>query len=335
MKIEEIVGIDISKQTFDAFIESKELHSTFENTPGKFEDFKKWLEKNIGKDLSGVIIVMEHTGHYSYQLEQYLHAQELVFSKVGGLEIKRSLGLARGKSDKIDAKRIAEYGADKKKKLKVTAEEDKVAFKLKNLISLRDKLVRDKAGYQARMKEQQTCLGCADDDPLLKIQASIISSLEERVKELEEMIQQLIRSNEPTSKNYDLLTSIKGVGPVLATYTIAYTGNFTRFKNPRQFACFVGIAPFPYKSGTSVKGKTKVSPLANKKIKSILYLSASSAAQYNGELKAYYKRRLAEGKTEMSTLNVIRNKIVARMFAVVRKQNKYSAEIPTTKNLTN
>lgn len=331
MEIKEIVGVDVSKGTFDGYIESKNAHSVFENNRAGFKGFKKWLKQYIGKDLGGVRIVMEHTGHYTFQLEEYLHAEGLSFSKVGGLIIRRSLGLIRGKDDKIDAKRIAEYGVEKKAKLRLFPKQDNTVLRLKNLISLRDKLVRDKAGYQARMKEQQACLDLSANDILLRVQKSVIEAIEKQLKKLEDEIQRVVHENDAIGKNYDLLVSIAGVGPVLATYTIAYTNNFTYFNDARQFACFAGVAPFPYKSGSSIKGKTKVSPFANKKIKSILYMSASSAIQYNKELKSYYERRINAGKSEMSTINIIRNKIVHRMFAVIRKQQLYSETIPCQK----
>jgi transposase len=332
MEIIEIVGVDTSKKTFDGHIESKKVHSVFENNKTGFRRFKKWLRQYLGKDLSKVRIVMEHTGQYTYQLEEYLHNEGLSFSKVSGLAIKLSLGLVRGKDDKIDAKRIAEYGVEKRAKLKPFFRPDKAVLRLKSLISLRDKLVNDKAGYMARVQEQQACMDLSDNDILLKVQRSVIDAIEKQVKKLEKEIQQVVHQDETIGKNYDLLTSISGVGPVLATYTIAYTNNFVQCTDARQFACFVGIAPFPYKSGTSIKGKTKVSPYANKKIKSILYMCASTAIQYNEELKSYYEHRLNAGKSPMSTINIIRNKIVHRMFAVIRKQQPYSATIPNQKN---
>jgi transposase len=127
-------------------------------------------------------------------------------------------------------------------------------------------------------------------------------------------------------KNYVLLTSIKGIGPVVATYMIAFTENFTAFDSWRQFACYSGIAPFPYESGKSIKGRTKVSTYAYKKIKSLFHMAALTSVRYTPEMKAYFDKRTEMGKNKMSTLNVVRNKIVARMFAVVKRQSAYELE---------
>ena len=104
---------------------------------------------------------------------------------------------------------------------------------------------------------------------------------------------------------------------------IAYTDNFSKFENWRKFASYCGIAPFPYQSGTSIKGRTKVSHLANKKLKAIINMCAIYAIQHKPEMKAYYQKRVEQGKNKMSTINIIRNKLIARVFAVVKRKTPY------------
>ncbi len=120
-----------------------------------------------------------------------------------------------------------------------------------------------------------------------------------------------------------MLQSIPSVGRQTSVVLIAYTQAFTLFSNHRKFACFAGVAPFEYTSGTSIKGRTKVSNLANKKIKSILNIAALSAKKYDPELKLYFQRKLKEGKNKMLILNAIRCKIIRRAFAVVKRNSKF------------
>jgi transposase len=120
-----------------------------------------------------------------------------------------------------------------------------------------------------------------------------------------------------------LVSSVKGVGLILGVNFLVYTGGFTLFDDWRKFACYSGIAPFEYQSGSSIKGKKKVSQIANKTIKALLSNAACSCIQFSEELKSYYKKRLAEGKSKMSTQNIIRNKIVARVFAVVKRGSPF------------
>lgn len=104
---------------------------------------------------------------------------------------------------------------------------------------------------------------------------------------------------------------------------MVYSNGFKGFEPWRKFTCYCGIAPFPNQSGTSIRGRTKVSHLANKQGKAVLSMCASSAIQHNAEMKAYCQRRVAEGKNKKSTLNIIRNKLLARAFAAVKRGTLY------------
>ena len=127
----------------------------------------------------------------------------------------------------------------------------------------------------------------------------------------------------PVKNIYNLITSISGVGFIVAAYFISTTSCFTKFKNGRKYACYCGTAPFEYSSGTSIHFKTRVNPMANKKMKSLLNMSARSAITCDPELKEYYHRKVEQGKNKMSTLNIIRNKIIHRVFAVVNRGTPY------------
>ena len=133
----------------------------------------------------------------------------------------------------------------------------------------------------------------------------------------------IINSDSTLKEQFQLLKSIKGVGNQIALFTIVYTEGFTKFKTHRQFASFCGVAPFPNKSRTSLRGRTKVSSLANKKLKSLLDLGSKVALQHNTEIKLFYQRRVEMGKNKRSTINIIRNKLIARMFAVVKRGTAY------------
>ncbi|NSW44629.1 MAG: IS110 family transposase, partial [Bacteroidales bacterium] len=91
----------------------------------------------------------------------------------------------------------------------------------------------------------------------------------------------------------------------------------------RKFNCYVGIAPFEKKSGTSINGKSKVSNLANKKLKTLLYNGAYAAARYDTEIKTYYTIKISQGKEHNSVINAIACKLVARLFAVIKRQTPY------------
>src|SRR5580692_4038540 len=222
MEVKEIVGIDFSKEKFDVCLHQHGDHTFFENGNSGFKSFKKWLQKCLGKDLSKVLIVMEHTGIYPRLFEQYLHEEGLTFTKKSGYTIRHSLGIVRGKNDKLDAKRIAEYGWEKRDKLQAVVQESQSVVRLKDLINLRDKLVADRAGYEARMNEQQRFANLCSSDVMIKAQKAMIIVFEKQIDKVEDDIQKTIANDEQIQTSYKLLTSIKGVGPVIATYTIVY-----------------------------------------------------------------------------------------------------------------
>ena len=138
---------------------------------------------------------------------------------------------------------------------------------------------------------------------------------------------ELIAADEQLKNAYQLVSSVPGVGPQITCYLLVYTRCFTSFDNARQLACYAGVAPFEYSSGSSIRGRTKVSHLANKKLKSLLTMCALNTIKKENEFKIYYDRRKAEGKSHMSTLNIIRNKIVSRIFAAVRRGTPYQPSL--------
>lgn len=95
----------------------------------------------------------------------------------------------------------------------------------------------------------------------------------------------------------------------------------------RQLACYCGCAPFEHRSGTSVRGKTRISNMANKNLKKLLTLCARSLLRTKTELADYYNRKLAEGKNKMSIINALRNKLIQRICAVIDRQTPYIPDL--------
>ena len=323
MEILDTVGIDMSKLNFDVRIHSTQSYAQFENSNKGFRQLLNWAYKNSPFSSENIFFAFEHTGLYSHKISVYLTEKKVVFALVPGLEIKRSLGLARGKNDKVDATNIAKYAyrlRDEIKPYKLPSEQVQA---LKRLLSLRDRLVKQRAGFKASSKEQKLVLVKKENRVLFTAQEKMIDYLTKQIEIIEAEMMEIIKSDERLNEQFKSIVSIKGVGKQTALFMIAYTHGFTQFKNWRKFASYCGIAPFPKLSGTSIRGKTKVSNLANKRIKSLLDLCAKSAIQCNLEMKNYYNKRVEQGKNKMSTINIIRNKLLSRIFAVVNRNSPY------------
>jgi len=321
------IGIDISKETIDVALlmsdqPNKLPHNKFDNNVKGYKSMMRWIKSLYKLPVTKMLFCVEHTGHYSLNICSYFNEKSIDLWLENPMQIKRSLGIKRGKSDKIDARCIASYAHTHRHKAKLYQMPGETILTLKNLLTYRERLTKSKAGFQISSNDLKLCdMGanssiCSDSE-------DVIEMLNEKIKKSEEQMKALIYSEEKLKNIYELITSVKSLGFIIAVYTIVYTNAFTTFSSARQFACYCGIAPFENTSGTSLKGKTKISPMANKKLKSLFNMAAFTAIRWEPELKAYYKRKIDEGKPPMSVVNAIRNKLMARMIAVVKRGTPY------------
>ena len=163
----------------------------------------------------------------------------------------------------------------------------------------------------------------------------VIAVLDRQIEEVDKEIDGLVSSDQGIGRQVELLKTIDGIGDRIAVCMVALTPGFTRFGNPGQFLCHAGLAPFQYTSGKSIHSKPKVSQRANKQAKALLHLAAVSAATHmkSSEYRDYYERKTAEGKHPMCVLNVVRAKLVSRMFAVIRRDDPYQRNYDRNKTI--
>ena len=318
-----IIGIDVSKATLDVFIQRFGYYFKVENDPKGFVVLLETILKVAQCKQNDLLFCFENTGKYSRMLSVFFHTQSIKFVMEPALKIKKSLGLTRGKNDKVDSRRIALYAYEKRESLVPTILPDEKIDQIKSLLSLREKLIKHRTAYKNGLTDLHDCYKEGENDVIKEVQQRLIGNLNKEIKMIEKQVNDIINNDDSMSKNFRLILSVKGIGKIVAYYLIAFTANFTAFANARAFACYVGIAPFGNSSGI-VKGTPRVHPFANKQVKSLLNLAAMSAIQRRGEYQQYYIKRVTElGKNKMSTLNIIRNKLVYRAFAVVNRETPY------------
>jgi transposase len=316
-----ILGVDVSKLTLDIGCTERNIHIQIENGSKGFEVFKKWCRTHE-IDLQETLIVMEYTGGYEYRFLQFCDAKSIPYCRVPGLEIKQSMGMVRGKSDKADSFRIGQYGEEKRNRLTPSKPLDNNILKLKQLLSFRKRLVRENAGLKSTEGERKHMYPVKQSDTIIGICKTKIKANEKFTHKVEQEIRELIKSNEAMWQNYRIITSIKGIGEVNAWMTIAYTENFTSFPDARTYGVYVGVIPFGHNSGTSIKGPKRVSHLANKELKSELTQAAKSAVAHDPEMQAYAERKL-KNKDYGLVLNNVKFKLILRMFSLVKRGEKY------------
>lgn len=319
---ERIIGIDVSKNKLDAVVLSTNDHKCTSNDAQGHQRLLKWMEK-FAPSWEQLLVCFEDTGVYSMGLELFLSEQGVAYSKVPGLEVKRSSGIKRGKDDKTDAGAIARYAHEKRYKLRPGRMPSRRISKLKELASYRERLIEQQRVHKVARKEKKKMVPEGyGSDFVLEQEAEMEDLLKEKVKEVDEQIEEVLQEEEELKKKDQLLRSISGIGRTTALQMLVLTEGFEKFKKAREFCCFAGVAPFPDSSGEEDKG-SRVSHLAHKRMKSLLHLSAMVAVKRDPEFRLYYERKVKEGKNKMSVLNAVRNKLVGRAFATIKRGTPY------------
>ena len=320
------IGVDISKNTLDAAIYAAEMRRSdtkhLTNDKAGLKELITWA-KAAGAKPKDMLICAEHTGVYGNELQLFCEKKGVALCMESPLQIKRSMGLVRGKDDQIDAIRIAQYAYDHKDKLKLFNRPSGNIITLSNLLRERRLYVRQKA----TLTSQQGELGGYETAQSRNRRESLISKQDAVIKAVEKQMLEIIKGDEALKKTYDLIRSVVGIGLITAIDTIVYTNNFQNFDTPRQYASFIGVAPFDHTSGTSVNGRTRVSQFCRKQQKVSITMAARSAIIHDPWMKNYYHRKMKEKGEQRNqhgvVLNAVKFKLVLRMFAVVKSGTPY------------
>lgn len=320
------VGIDVSKSKLDVTIltkpsEKHPFHFVVSNDSKGIKQLVNQLEKQK-IDKQTTLFSFEDTGVYSLPLGCFFSEQNLAYWMIPAIEIKRSKGISRGKTDKADSKDIAFYSLIHLHKLRLSQIPEKAILELKLLFTEREKLMK----ATRLMESTQEGIGYLPKEVLtktLKLNKNIVKQLRTAITKIDTTIKQIIDEHEAIKKQFELIQSQPGIGPQTALYLILVTKSFQSFENWRQLACYSGVAPFEYSSGSSIRGRTKVSHLADKKLKTLLNLCALNAKKWDPQIKEYFEKKVAEGKPKMLVLNNIRAKLLARVFAIINRGTPY------------
>lgn len=317
-------GVDVSKKTIDITHTNNQVftHRQFTNDVAGTAELLKWLTE-VGVDFNTAIFCMEATGLYCFPLTKFLAEKGIDTWIEHAAQIKKATALARGKNDKVDSIRIAQYAIKNLDRLRLWKPMDATLEKIKHLASLRERLVETIKRLQGPAKEFEQMGNYTMAKMLNNAIKSSLTAIDKDLKKTEAQIIKIVNEDENLKLLYRLITSVVGIGFVTAINLIVHTNGFTILKDVRKLACYCGVAPFEYSSGSSVRGKTKVHYMANKKLKCNLHMASLSAVKLDPDLKNYYERKVAEGKNKMSVLNAVKNKLLARIVAVVNKQQDY------------
>lgn len=326
MEYSYFIGIDVSKNELDlVLLQGKELicHQEIANTPTSVKAYVKGLYQRPGFDLSQAVFCLEHTGIYNNHLLAYLHQIKAPVCLQAASQIKSALGNIRGKSDKIDALRIAQYAYKNREELRLWQPKREVVQQLAHLAATRSRLLAAQKLLATPLQEQKGFVSKSMVQESKQVCAKTLAAIQADLAKANKAIEAIIQADEELKRLFGLVTSVSGVGKVTATQMLISTNEFRDIREAKKFAAYAGVAPYPHESGI-YRGKARVSPMANKKMKTLLHLAALSAIQFNADLKVFYERKVnQQKKNKMSVINAVRNKLILRIFACVNQNRKY------------
>jgi transposase len=308
------VGVDISKLFFDVALPDGQgyRHYKFDNEQNGFSALLKILPRES-------VVVMEASGAYYLRLANFLSQQGVAVSVVNPLVIRRfgQMRMSRAKTDKKDARMIAQYGCAEKPALWQPPKEHEIA--LQQMEAILSNLVKE---HTAVINQLTNFI---DGGMLDK---SLEQLLREELEHKQELIDKLTLDMEELAKKHysSLLTSLEsipGIGKKTAIMLLVISGGFNRFSNYRKLSSYIGLCPRIFESGTSIKGKTRICKMGMSRVRGMLYLCAWSAKRYNKACSELYERLLAKGKAKKLALIAVANKLLKQSFAIVTNQTVY------------
>lgn len=314
------IGCDMSKDKFDVsyFYQGNTIYlGEFVNNIKGYKELLSQLEQlNISK--SKMFICFENTGVYSKEFYIWLVEQGVSFKQENALQISNSIGTRRGKSDKADSKDICLYAYKNIDWLQPSKAQRPSIEKLKDLISRRKILEKQRKALKVSLNVKKKTMDKELYKDMQFDNKILIEYYDTLIKKAEKKIKQVIKEDEKLNKNAKLCQSVIGIGPLITATILTRTNNFTDIDCARKLSCYAGIAPFSKSSG-QFKGAARVSKIGDKYLKSLLSNGARAAVSHDKELKNYFDRKKQEGKHYGKVMNAIKNKLIHRVFAVVKR----------------
>ncbi len=331
------IGIDFSKKTFDATIMRRddddfiELgYSKFDNDTKGFKAFEKWVRKTLrgmpeAKDKASWLFCGEHTGMCSIALCDYLASRGCFMWLESALRIHHTRGLVRGKDDKVDSRRIAEYALRQySSKVRAYELDSKELRQLKSLQAAHTILVADKVAKTNQLKS-----GTLDACPEARRQIEHqLDSIKKSLARIDGQIQALLKAKEEFARNAEIMGSFKGVGMLTISYLIIKTRNFKDMLDPRELGCYLGVVPHRVQSGVSIDKAPRTSHYRDAQGNSLLTNCVTSAIMHNNPIiRPYYDRLVARGVHPNKAKNNCKYKIINVLLAMIRNNVTFSMDI--------
>ena len=310
-KYRETFGVDIIQDVFDVH-GSKSGHNQFKNEKLGFKSLLKHLPFQC-------LVVMEATGYYHYRLAQFLYKNEVAVSVVNPLSVKRfiQMKLAKVKTDKSDAKAICEYALINEVPLYNALTE--VQSECLQLFRLRDSYLKHRTATKNKIHGEDV-LGVPSKAVYRSLRRNR-KHLDKEMQLIEQRIASLVKADQ--QDQLTLLQSIPGIGMKTALFLIVLTDGFEKFETGSQLCSYAGITPTIRESGSSVRGRNRISKVGNRKLRNLLFLCAFNACKHNKCCREMYERIVNKGKSKKLALIAVSNKLLKHCFAIAKSGRPY------------
>ena len=314
-----VLGIDVGKAEIMValLVDNKCIgKESFENDYKGFKSLSKWLKQ---KKISALKVCMEATGNYSNNIAEFLYKSGNEVHIVNPVCIKSfaKSRLIRTKTDAVDALIIAQYA------------------NITELIPYKPK--------SATFKELKSLHRCLDDLKGQCVQISnhlehkehvpksvtstwkkLLKDFKNEIKNIENSLDELFENNPELKQQRENLQTIPGIGKTTATSILAESPDLSSFKSPRQYAAYAGLVPKHRTSGSSIRGKARLSKLGSSKLRKALYLPAVVAKNHNPILKAFSNKLKSKGKHNMVIIAAVMRKLLHLCFAIIKSNSPFN-----------
>ncbi len=319
------IGIDIASATFTATISSSPGNVVatkveIANSLDGYQEFLRWLTtQNI--NAQHVVICLEATGVYGESLCYFLAGHGYAVAVEPPLKVKRAFQQSCHKNDTVDSRQIAEYAHRFFDELTFWKPQNAIVDQIKVFLSAREQFTTQ---LTANVNTLTTLQRKHTQTPVAnQMYQETIEQLRENIKSIDQEIRKLIDHDPSFRQMVGLLTSIPGVGILLASNLLVLTQGFTRIISAKQLAAHAGICPYEYSSGTSVFKRPRSRRHGPSTLRKLLYLAALSVRQHHHQFEHYFLRKVAEGKSKRLVINNIANKLLKVICAIVNSKQPY------------
>lgn len=314
------LGLDVSKLKFNACLMregGKLRHKVFSNKPEGFAQLSDWLSKH---EVPQVHACMEATGAYGDALAIHLHEQDYMVSVVNPAAIKAyaQSHLSRTKTDRVDAALIAGFCSERKPPAwhPPAPEVQELQALVRRLESL----------TEMHTAEENRLSSGISVKPVRESVEQLIVHLCEQIKRTQALIREHINNHPELKRQRELLDSIPGIGETTAAALLAEVSDFSQYRSARQVAAFAGLVPRERQSGSSVRGRTRLSKIGNARLRKALYFPAITALRCSPFFQTWAKGLRERGKSKMSVIGAAMRKLIHLAYGVLKTGKPFDPE---------